>query len=502
MNAIYKQSGNAIVWLGEWDHMTLSNNNAIQETYQLLEDLASNRHCQHIPQLWDSNNSYDKARSEVCSVLEYLASKSYWNRAWIVQEFILPNQADIVCGPFSMRRDVLAKAGTTYREHVGSCCNKLPRSSGNLLRIHKVLAAFNGKFLLLDLLSQLEARGAMERLTLWELLSMFRITKASDHRDKIIAFLGLAKVSPAYQQILPDYSVTTHDLYTMVGLMMLNDSQSILILTQCTKKASYPKLPSWIPDWTTTEKHDPLFIGWCHMVANFFDASGLIPAHKRISEDIKILMMSAIKIGTVKNAIFPDTTAILHTLTLWDDQILASVPVHGSTAKEISATRRRRHNLIRTAIGGYFSTLSEQPFKECVNLRRMRRVWDEDLDVLDKFLAQAKAGVNIENIKEHPNPLYTDLWNSICLKQLSGEKLLIIDHDFIGLGQTAQEGDEVWIMPSSPVPIVLRPFKTNASDGGKPNGLHQLVGHCYIDGVMDGEATENYEEKLETVRIA
>lgn len=57
MSAIYKQSGNAIAWLGEWDLEATPNTNAIQATYAYLEDHASNKHIRHIPLLRDPDHS-------------------------------------------------------------------------------------------------------------------------------------------------------------------------------------------------------------------------------------------------------------------------------------------------------------------------------------------------------------------------------------------------------------------------------------------------------------
>ena len=429
-------------------------------------------------------------------------SRSYWNRAWIVQEFVLPNHTEIVCGPFSIDRDLLARAVDNIAQHSTSCCHAYVLT-GNLARLPRVMSTLYVKLKPLAFLSDRRIQGEMmNKITLWELLCMFRNTKSSDHRDKIFAFLGLARVRPGYQPLLPDYTSTTEDLYSEVGRRIFDESGSLLILTQCTQKACYPRLPSWIPDWTATETDDAYLPGWCQLQAHLFGAPGPIPAYAVISNDSRFLMIQAVKIGTVKNVTNPDATAPARTLVLWENIVLASLPVYGSTAERISASRKWGQKLMRTAIRDQIRTLSKPPSKKRVSYGRYRRVRDEDLNVLDRFLAQVKAGVDIETIIKHPDPIYRAVQNSLSFQRRKGNKLLILDHSLIGLGENAQEGDEVWIMHSSPVPIVLRPLKTNTSDGGEPSRLHQLVGDCYVDGIMDGEAAENYEEKLETVRIA
>ena len=515
MNAIYKESRDAIVWLGEWDPGTPSNKAAIQRTYAVLEDLASDKHLRNIPLLSDSDDSYNESRSEFCSIMEYLISRSYWNRVWIIQEFILPKHAEIICGPFSMNRDHFIRAVLNQMAHLGSCCwSIMPLASRSLGTVLQTLNAFDERFRPLCMLFVEDDNGSRAK-TLWELLLTFRTAEASDSRDKIFAFLGLAEVWPGGQPLLADYDMTSYELYTDVGLRMLRDSQSLLLLAQCTEKASYPQLPSWIPDWTATNNSRPHYMQWVFVFEHLFNARGLIPPSPMVP-DGSILMLQAVKVDTITAITFMDVTTSPDIFTLVQATLSASLPVRGSTIGETSDNERlgqellrteisdlMGQKLIRTAMGGMIITPSDQPFQKGESISVCRRLRDEDFNVLNEFLAHVKAGVDVKTILRHPDPLYRALFGSISLNHGQKRQLLVLDQHLVGLGpQEAREGDEIWIMASSPVPIVLRPIKSNASDGGAPNGLHQLIGHCYVDGIMDGEAAENYEEKLETVRIA
>ena len=48
--------------------------------------------------------------------------------------------------------------------------------------------------------------------------------------------------------------------------------------------------------------------------------------------------------------------------------------------------------------------------------------------------------------------------------------------------QSSRPGDQVWIVFGCSVPVVVR-----VSGERK-----ELVGECYVDGIMDGEAVEEY----------
>ena len=513
MDVIYKRCRDATVWLGKMD---LEATTSVQRTNRVLEDLASDRHIQRMPLLWDSDDTYNETRSEICSIMEYLVSRPYWNRAWIVQEFCLPSRAEIVCGPFSIDRGLLISAVLNYFRHLITCCSSPTFAGGSLGSICQALSALEKRLrpfyvFLIGFIGEI-----VESTTLWELLLTFRGAEASDPRDKVFAFLGLAKAWPNGQPLLPDYSMTSYDLYKIVGLRLLNESQSLLWLTQCAKKVSHPQLPSWIPDWTASEDSHPSYIGTCMQLEHLFHAPGRMPVSPMVPCG-SVLMLQAIKVDTIRDTKVLDVNSLLEILALVLEASDTWLPMFRPMGEEASASMiwvqelvRTRisdltgSKLMRTAISDIITSLSEeQLFRESVSLGKWRRLRNDDLNVLTDFLAQVKAGLDIETIMQHPNPLYREFVQGILSNQLKGNQVLILDLNFVGLGpKAAQKGDEVWIMASSPVPIVLRPFKPNTSDKGETDSLHQLVGHCYVDGIMDGEAAGNYEEKLETVRIA
>ena len=67
--------------------------------------------------------------------------------------------------------------------------------------------------------------------------------------------------------------------------------------------------------------------------------------------------------------------------------------------------------------------------------------------------------------------------------------------DWIGLAPMASRiGDVVCILYGCSVPVVLRPD----ADGGK---WWQLVGECYVHGMMDGEAIVGSEGRGEEFEI-
>lgn len=88
----------------------------------------------------------------------------------------------------------------------------------------------------------------------------------------------------------------------------------------------------------------------------------------------------------------------------------------------------------------------------------------------------------------HPNPPDRDstaVMYSVN-NPLRGRRLFFCASGRLGLGPKAVEaGDRVCIIDGGHVPYVLRPFSS---------GRHYFVGESYIDGIMNGEATEDHQK--------
>ena len=65
-------------------------------------------------------------------------------------------------------------------------------------------------------------------------------------------------------------------------------------------------------------------------------------------------------------------------------------------------------------------------------------------------------------------------------------RLCITDNGYFGVAPAyAKEGDQIWAFLGGPNPFVLRASLDLAES--KVTKAHQLVGVCYVDGIMHGE---------------
>jgi hypothetical protein len=70
--------------------------------------------------------------------------------------------------------------------------------------------------------------------------------------------------------------------------------------------------------------------------------------------------------------------------------------------------------------------------------------------------------------------------------------LIVTNTGYLGLGNP-QPGDEVWVLLGGNSPFVLRPVPDSSQ--------YRLVGDCYVQGIMDGEALADGDEKQRSVTL-
>jgi hypothetical protein len=72
---------------------------------------------------------------------------------------------------------------------------------------------------------------------------------------------------------------------------------------------------------------------------------------------------------------------------------------------------------------------------------------------------------------------------------ITGRRLCKSSQGYIGLmPESAKEGDEIWLIPGSKVPFVLRKLH--------PAGAYQFFGEAYVHGIMHGEWRRNDKQSV------
>ncbi|KAF4441182.1 Heterokaryon incompatibility protein 6, OR allele [Fusarium austroafricanum] len=187
-----------------------------------------------------------------------LVESPWWRRAWIHQEFI--------CSPEVAFMYHYSYVQGTSTQAISFLCSefedlqhwnwgKLTRGVPERARLSAVDIRKRNTRLRSDLTA---IKSLTKTKEIWkgeedlkEILIQFRHCKSSDPRDKIFAFLGLAR--PCYG-INVDYSKENTMEAVMIdtakNIFMCDRNLDILLYTIRTKGSL--QLPSWVPDWTST----------------------------------------------------------------------------------------------------------------------------------------------------------------------------------------------------------------------------------------------------------
>jgi hypothetical protein len=349
------------------------------------------------------------------------------------------------------------------------------------------------------------------------LLPAFRSRQAKERNDKVNALLGLAKWRKA-EPLRPSYTMSTEHLYMNATLRMIDEEGSLEILRSDPHYDEQSRLPSWVQDWSMTsrEVNDFNHPGGSYPLYN---AGGELGAVRVCCHSILVLQ------GTLVDAVshvaticeFEDTPDFIRTLLEWESVInshstgLQGTYMNGQTRSDafrrtLSGDVIRSSRSLTRAFGGppreYFRTGDNSSGRR----RRFGDESDEDLcrnwwRVVIFESGALEPGTEVEL---HSN--WIPHIQSVVVDVVKDRRLFLTEQGFMGIGppQTT-EGDVVAVLRGGEVPFVLRKSKkqghTQERCGDLSKQCFELVGRCYVHGIMDGQMMKSHEGKVEDIHL-
>ncbi|PQE06066.1 heterokaryon incompatibility protein [Rutstroemia sp. NJR-2017a BBW] len=251
MHQIYSSATGVIVWLGEDQPWGLTHT---------LSRIDSQENDALTPTV----------HFGITRVTSNLLSRPWWTRVWIVQEFILARSIQIQCGSCtlswdqfcvlvdgSVTRSFFPKHGVYLGEYQGLRRAREFRTSATL-----------------DLIAQNQGDSrfgvAMDNQSRHEtdLLSLiynFRSRQATEPRDKVFAFLGLAEDNQAITLLNPDYErqISFLSIDLARNHIYYSRTLSVVALAECTRRSlekpggssknSGDHIPTWCPSFMSSD---------------------------------------------------------------------------------------------------------------------------------------------------------------------------------------------------------------------------------------------------------
>lgn len=524
-----------------------------------------------------------------------LLSRPWFQRAWVVQELALARQATVVCGEQMIHWTRLAATLTfihAKRWYHHLCTEKMrhiaslrddpgmysdflasrtefPTGTFSLMRTRKILRnnalkrshslrgesgpqAQSDTTLRIPLLPKVIANsGTLSppdnpweprpgAVSLDTLMQVHRDKLATDPRDKVYAFVGLASTktlvcgAPA-TSVRPNYELPVQVVYTrlMTQLLLAHGGLHLLSHVQDPSLTKLEGLPSWVPDFSVRLAPYPLRFRGAAAWSACGNARWQPPSS---DEDMKrgILRVQGSRIGVVEE------TALLQNEAECSAEYWASIvnlalslaekyPQLPNWTVAHEKPQSRLEALWRTLITDLYSRQHPAP-DDCGNLfmeyilnlqiRHTLAPWS-DVDFMPHqshthadniqprwhdLLRSEPEGLAVykKRMATIMESIFQGTYSPINLAELqhdldiasgSSRRLFRTDKGLLGTGmKSVKKGDEVWVFAGSKLPMLVRKRPDSEYDNE-----FRLVGETYVHGIMHWEGGANDLPRMQDI---
>ncbi|KAI1742029.1 heterokaryon incompatibility protein-domain-containing protein [Xylaria scruposa] len=447
MGYIYRLARNVIVWLGpERD----DSSHALETLDQAGRGITVDWYTSTVTnsesgEVIGPGNLVFSDRAE--KAIGLLVMRSWFERLWVRQEIYLATNASLMCGDTTM--PWLHFENAVYR------WVKMPYNERVVAQLPpEYTQATDGVMRLCS--------NSHARLNYSGLRSFLKGLKWSDDRDVIYAVLHLMSEEDSSLGVSPDYTVSAATVFTDVAMRKVKFHKDLRFLDSCVFNDQSPAdLPSWVPDWASSKE---TLLGYMHS----WSACAWISAQAEVvGPGNSILSATGVPVDTIATAeTLPlletefDVSAVFRCVKYLLSQVdLSAQYVGGSSFLET-------YNRLFYARAAYPEELEDDQ-----NEPRSGNQLRATLKALST--TEELIGANKEEFRHYLEA---------CFRALIGRCFFRTEKGFIGLAPTGTKtGDLVCVLLGCRRPLILRGLGTGPRH-------FQLVGGCFVPGLMQGEA--------------
>ena len=400
--------------------------------------------------------------------LRKLISRPWWNRVWTHQEYILAKDVTLHCGLRSVGYSTILKLKS--EDWLGFTKGWDSGMAEVIVLIDDSTHTYRG---------YIEKGGHGSSFAVVLAYGCFR--DCTDLRDSIYGFLGLAQQDLVHA-IRPEYSIPLKEVLRRTAVKHISCTKSLSFFSFTNWKTKIKRLvPTWVPDWPRLgpfDLHDHNYTqnvkrGQWRTRTTRFEMISVFKAcaTRTLSFDIideTTVMLSGRCLGQITH-IKPNANpdASLQVIESWS-RFFDQFANHTAFP---SSTEGRESPAWRILVGDRY-----------VEERGAWRTCEPaDYEAYQALQHSSVPGAPLTQVAR-------EYWTSFRVAS-SGRRLFATDRGHIGLGPPKmQKGDHVYILSGGNVPYVLRPLS-----GLRPRTF-ELVGDCYLHGVMYGEAAGTDED--------
>ncbi|ETS75336.1 hypothetical protein PFICI_12280 [Pestalotiopsis fici W106-1] len=471
MRVIYRQCRLCLIWLGEipqgkgFTFTALDVGNVfefIQQSAKPGDDLDGQ---QSLVEKLSSPDARDRARNAFTAF--GIKGNPWWSRIWTVQESVLPKAAQVVWGSQMVEWSDTQQASRNY-------CQRLWSLPLVLIKIFRDLLDY-----VISPVRGLEiAQGGDNTLNL---LERWRYRGATDPRDKIFALLGLFFQPPFPSVQHCDYTLSAQALHTRVTVDLLGIEGGLRPFVGI-RDSINEHLPTWVTDFGKLPNVDTSERWWNHVHRYArSNADAYTTFTYKYLADIQALELAGIRISGVEEVAQESLSAYEHTEVDNQDLLRVIRSWHDDTnwnAAKFGANypngNTRANAFGATLIGDFL--MDEFPTRGAIRIEQYL------------VFQYATRGVEIDS-RALSRSLTTFVIN---------QKFFVTTDGYFGMGPKMMiPGDEVWILFGGRVPFILRRKNTH----GEADNGYTLVGHAFLYGIMNGEATQSRWPEKRLIRL-
>ena len=410
-----------------------------------------------------------------------LMERPWWTRTWVRQEVILAKRGCLYCGfnsiDWTELPNILQVENLVRAEMAAISSGRITVETWE-----RFMSCIQSLLYLQSMGSIYVIRGchAMD-VELALILALGRFCSNSDGRDSIYGFLGLMNGESA-RQIKPDYNMSVSEVFkdAAVHLMINLNSLVFLNLTTYTPKDSR-LLPTWEPSWHTLDEWE--VEPWAYTTDrlphyNSFNACGNKEAKFKIQHE-NILNLTGIQLDGVLGS---GIGGVMAGRSASETSELPSEWRHLCCADGLEQSGYVAGG---KASDAFWRVLLGDNFPENIHKlsgTKWRRCQSKDEKAYQQWWNWWR---DLEKHKTF-NIWTSDLasaYDQGFLRTCHGCRFFVTKKGYFGMGPAELAGgDQVYVVAGGRVPLILRPLS-----GFHPNTF-ELVGDCYVHGVMDGEA--------------
>ncbi|KAL8712369.1 MAG: hypothetical protein Q9225_006954 [Loekoesia sp. 1 TL-2023] len=450
MADIYTLAAKVLIWLGPEADGSTTALQALRHTSS--EDLAnwgSHTSAMASASTYPRCDDYYKRFSfndETWTSLVRLLNRSWFRRLWIWQEvFLGQRHADVICG-----HEIVA--WQDFRRAI--ICIHRRQMPAWIPSLH---AAVSQAWEICETTNQQPLPMVLRRT---------RKAQCSDPRDRIFGILSLTKDLDRLG-IRPDYEKTTLDVFREVIIGAAQKFKNLQLLARCELVDGRSDMPSWIPNWSTPHDFNAIDGKAC------WNSTSEV-RYIRYTDGDEHLIVAGHRVSTIiiSRSIVPDDPLACESL----ESLTRLREIYATFRKLVLGIKAITHRnfeyqaetMLRTIFCNSFADNVEPmvatiQMKFDVVLQRFRRIQNLSLHPCDNCLEETADFLN-------------EFYNSAV-----GRALIYLETGHLGLGpkRCFENTDVVAIILGCQTPMVLRPRK---------NRGHVVVGECYVQGLMEGEA--------------